>query len=241
MQKVHVIFRKDDLDPARAPGKVAVVLDVIFATSTIVTALREGARSVVPARDETQARHLSEACVPGEFVLAGEYHADTLPGFHPYNPLAMQASLLSGKDLIYATTNGTVALHGAMACKQVYAGSLLNAGALAGHLLAHHQTETLLLVCSGSRGTFSLEDFYGAGCIIGRMLENSGPERLALSDSAIAALHLYQGNAALDILMASKIGRRMALRDMSEDIRYAATMDACPIVPALRDGKVVRV
>ncbi|HEU0231139.1 MAG TPA: 2-phosphosulfolactate phosphatase [Burkholderiaceae bacterium] len=241
MQKVHVIFRKDDLDPALAPGKIAVVLDVIFATSTIVTALREGARSVVPARDEAQARELSQGFPPGEFVLAGEYHADTLPGFHPYNPLAMRSSVLSGKDLIYATTNGTVALHGAMACKQVYAGSLLNASALADHLLAHYTTETLLLVCSGSRGTFSLEDFYGAGCIVSRLLERSDPGRFALSDSAIAALRLCRENDALDILMASKVGRRMAARDMEDDIRYAATLDACPIVPALMDGKLVRV
>jgi 2-phosphosulfolactate phosphatase len=241
MQKVHVIFRKDDFDSARAPGKVAVVLDVIFATSTIVTALREGARSVMPAQDEAQARRLSEDCAPGEFVLAGEYHADTLPGFHPYNPLAMRASVLAGKDLIYATTNGTVALRGAMACKQVYAGSLLNASAMADHLLASHPTETVLLVCAGSRGTFSLEDFYGAGCIARNLLERGGPDRIALSDSAIAALRLCRESPALDVLMASKVGRRMALRDMGDDIRYAATLDACPIVPALIDGKVIRV
>ena len=54
--KVHVLGRKEDLDTVRVPGKVAIVLDVLFATSTIVTAVAHGALGVIPARDEAAAR-----------------------------------------------------------------------------------------------------------------------------------------------------------------------------------------
>src|SRR3546814_8540773 len=102
--------------------------------------------------DEEQARQFAYGRAEDEIVLAGEYHADTLSGFHPYNPLAMSASLVAGKDLIYATTNGTGALCAARVCKYVYAGALLNAQAVVDHLMQRFHDETILLVCSGTRG-----------------------------------------------------------------------------------------
>ena len=53
--KVHVLFRKEDLDHERLEGKVAIVLDVLFATSTIITALASGATEVIPTLDEAGA------------------------------------------------------------------------------------------------------------------------------------------------------------------------------------------
>lgn len=240
MQKIHVIARKEDLDPNKAPGKIAVVLDIVFATSTIVTALQEGARAVLPAGDETQARQLAAASLDGCHVLAGEYHADTLAGFQPYNPLAMRGLGLPGKDLIYSTTNGTVALRAAQACRRVYAGALLNASAVVQHLLQRFHEETILLVCAGSRGTFSLEDFFGAGCFVRLLREHAGPH-VALSDSAIAALRLFEQNDAVEILSSSRIGRRMIGRGMLADIRHSASQDNCPLVAELIDGRIVRV
>src|SRR3546814_16119707 len=84
---------------------------------------------------------------------------------------------------------------------------------------------------------FSLEDFYGAGYFARLLWERGGCERFALSDSAIAAMHLSRNNTALDILAASRVGQRMAGRGMQADIRHAATPDGCPIVAALTDGQ----
>src|SRR3546814_12291139 len=92
--------------------------------------------------------------------------------------------------------------------------------------------ETILLVCSGTRGMFSLEDFYGAGYFARLLWERGGCERFALSDSAIAAMHLSRNNTALDILAASKVGQRMAGRVLPADIRHAAPTDRCPPVAA---------
>ncbi|MBP6020014.1 MAG: 2-phosphosulfolactate phosphatase [Burkholderiaceae bacterium] len=239
MQKVNVILQKDELDSLRAPGKVAIVLDIIFATTTIVTALHQGARSVIPALDELQARQAAAGRDPASLVLAGEYHADTLSGFHPYNPLAMQTSVIGGKDLIYSTTNGTVALCNAQACNQVYVGALLNAQALTRHVLQHYPNETILLVCAGSRGAFSLEDFFGAGYFVQQLLKQGGDARITLSDPAIAALHLFERNSPLQTLLSSKVGQRLAGRGMLPDIHHCAQLDTHPIVPALIDGSIV--
>jgi len=240
MQKIHVIARKEDFDADRAAGKIAVVLDIIFATSTIVTALQHGARAVIPAGDETQARGLAASSADGRYVLAGEYHAETLAGFEPYNPLAMQGLNLDGRDLIYSTTNGTVALRAASACQRVYAGALLNAGAVARHVAQNFQEQTILLVCAGSRGTFSLEDHYGAGCFVRLLREYTGPGHVALTDTAIAALRLFEQNEAVETLSASRVGRRMLAKSMLPDIQHSAGIDTCPLVAELIDGRIVR-
>ena len=87
--RIHVLGKKEDLDAVRVPGKVAIVLDVLFATSTIVTAMAHGASSVTPALDEAAARAAGDLLPPGSFVLAGELYAETLPGFAPPSPLAL--------------------------------------------------------------------------------------------------------------------------------------------------------
>ncbi|OWT55648.1 2-phosphosulfolactate phosphatase [Candidimonas nitroreducens] len=240
MQKIHVIARKEDFDAAKAPGKIAVVLDIIFATSTIITALQRGARAVIPAADQAQALELATASRDGRYVLAGEYGAETLSGFQPYNPLAMLDLDLEGRDLIYSTTNGTVALRAASACQRVYAGCLLNASAVARHVAQNSHDQTILLLCSGSRGMYSLEDHYGAGCFVHLLREYAGAEHVALTDAAIAALRLFEQNEAVETLAASRIGRRMAAKSMLPDIQHSAGIDTCPFVAELVDGRVVR-
>src|SRR5438105_1543425 len=82
--KIHVLTRKEELDYVRVAGKVVVVLDILFATTTMVAALAHGALDVLPVLDEAAARAEGERCAAGCFVLAGELYAETLPGFaHP--------------------------------------------------------------------------------------------------------------------------------------------------------------
>ena len=92
----------------RVPGKVVVVLDIIFATTTMVTALAHGAKEIVPVLDEKAAR----ACA-GDFpgcVLSGELFAETLSGFAHPAPLALLAHGIEGKRVIFSTPKGTVAM-----------------------------------------------------------------------------------------------------------------------------------
>ena len=102
----------------------------------------------------------------GSFVLAGEYGAETLPGFANPTPLALLDLPLAGKALVYSTTNGTVAVHKAAGAARVYAAALCNGAAVVERVLARAEAETVLLVCSGSVDAFNLEDFYGAGHLV---------------------------------------------------------------------------
>ena len=157
--KVHVLTKKEELDTVRLPGKVVVVLDILFATTTMITALAHGAKEVVPVLDESAAHAESKQLPERSFVLAGELYAETLPGFAHPAPLSLLAHGVEGKSVIYSTTNGTVAMGLACSAARVYCGALLNARALVEHIVKHHPGETVLIVCSGSGNNFNFEDF----------------------------------------------------------------------------------
>src|SRR5262249_46106829 len=124
MAKIHVLLKKEELDSERLPGKVVVVLDVLFATSSIVAALAHGAVEVVPALNGEAALQEAARRPEGSYVLSGELNAVTLAGFSRPTPMSLLEQDLAGKTLIYSTTNGTVAVGKAREAGHVYAAAL---------------------------------------------------------------------------------------------------------------------
>ena len=218
----------------RVPGKVVVVLDILFATTTMVAALAHGAKEVIPVVDEAAALAQAEGLEKNSYVLSGELHAETLAGFAHPAPLSLLAHGVEGKTLIYSTTNGTVAMMQPARAARVYCGALLNARALAEHILARHPRETVLIVCSGSGNNFNLEDFYGAGYFVECFLEHVAD----LSDAAKAALALYRHAKAPEALLDCRVGRMMAARGLAREVEFACRRDAFPVVPALEQGRL---
>ena len=232
--KLHVLTKKEELDSVRVPGKVVVVLDILFATTTMVTALAHGAKEVVPVLDEAAARSAAKQFPENSFVLAGELYAETLPGFAHPAPLSLLEHGVVGKTLIYSTTNGTVAMMQPARAARVYCGALLNARALADHIVAQHPRETVLIVCSGSGNNFNFEDFYGAGYFVECLLQHVGD----LSDAAKAALALYRHAKAPAALLDCRVGRMMVARGLAREVEFACRRDIFAVVPALQDGRL---
>lgn len=235
--KIHVLTKKEELDGERLAGKVVVVLDILFATTTMVTALAHGAREVVPVAGEAAARALGERLPAAARVLSGELHAQTLPGFAQPTPLALIEHGVNGKTLVYSTTNGTVAMTQTRAAARTYCGALLNARALAEHIVARHPRDTVLIVCAGSGNNFNLEDFYGAGYLIERFADLLGANA-DLSDAARAARGLYHAAKSPDALLECRVGRLMAARGLKREVEFACRFDALPVVPVLADGRL---
>lgn len=235
--KVHVLTKKEELDSVRMPGKVVVVLDILFATTTMVTALAHGAVEVVPVPDEAAARAYGKGLDGNSFVLAGELYAETLPGFAHPAPLSLLEHGVEGKTVVYSTTNGTVALGLCSGASSVYCGALLNAGAIVERVLERHPRETVLIVCSGSGNNFNFEDFYGAGCFVERLAERLGPAA-DLSDAAKAARVLYRSSRVPEALLDCRVGRMMVGKGLAREVEFACREDAFPVVPVLEQGRV---
>lgn len=233
-RRVHVLMRKEDLDAERLPGKVVIVLDVLFATTTIAAALAAGATEVIPALDGDAAKAAANGRKEGSYVLSGELRAETIPGFHHPSPLALtRKAPLSGNTLIYATTNGTVAIAKSAGAAHVYAAALVNALAVVDRVRDRHPEETVLIVCSGSVQNFNLEDFYGAGHLA-RLFARDGD--VELSDAALAAIKLFDGTTPDECLRDSRVGRMMRDRGLDEEVAYAAQRDVLGVIPRLEQG-----
>jgi 2-phosphosulfolactate phosphatase len=231
MPTLHVLFKKEDLDPDRLRDKVVIVLDVLFATSTIVHAFGQGITCMWPARDADEARRIAaQLDAP---LLAGEYRSDSVPGFGPATPLALSECALHGSTLVYATTNGTVALSNAAGASHVYAGALLNGKALVSHVTRTHPDASILLMCSGTMDSFNLEDFYGAGHFTAHF-ERTG--NYTLTDAALAALLMYRSCDAGTALRASRVGHMTTAHGLQHEVDCAAQLDTLDIVPELSNG-----
>ena len=235
--KVHVLTKKEELDTVRVDGKVVVVLDILFATTTMVAALAHGATEVLPVPDEGAARKRGADFAEGACVLSGELMAETIAGFAHPAPLALLEHGVRGKTVLYCTTNGTVAMSRAAGAATVYCGALLNAGRLVEHILAEHPRDAVLVVCSGSANNFNLEDFCGAGAFVERFARQLG-EGADFSDAARAALGFYRHASLPQALLECRVGRMMQRRGLAREVEFAAREDAFPVVPLLRDGRL---
>jgi len=235
--RIHVLTRKEELDTVRVAGRVVVVLDILFATTTMVSALAHGAAAVIPVLDESAARERCGDFAEGSYVLSGELMAETIAGFAHPAPLALLEHGVHGKTVVYCTTNGTVAMSRAAGAATVYCGALLNAGRLVEHILAEHPRDSVLIVCSGSANNFNLEDFCGAGAFVERFVRHLG-EAADFSDAARAALGFYRHASLPRALLECRVGRMMQRRGLAREVEFAAREDAFPVVPVLREGRL---
>jgi 2-phosphosulfolactate phosphatase len=233
--KVHVLFRRQDIDMVKLEGKVAIVLDILFATTTMVTALGKGAAQLIPTLNEEDARAIASKLENDSYVLSGELFAEVIEGFASPMPLALVEHGVDAKTVVYATTNGTVALRDASSADHVFAGALLNAPAIVEHIAAKHAESTIVVICSGSMGNPNLEDMYGAGYFVDLIARVLGEQR-DFSDAAIAARALFRSEAAKSALMRCRVGKLMQERGHEHEVEYAAQLGVLDVVPKLVDG-----
>lgn len=223
--------------PDSLAGRIVIVIDVLRATSTIVTALANGARSIVPVPSVEAA--FAAGSDLERSMLGGERSGLRIERFDLGNsPLEYTPGVVAGKTIVLTTTNGTLALDASRRADEVVCGSMLNADAVARHVVAAGVSR-LLIVCAGTDGEFSLDDAVTAGAILDRILSRLSTAP-SLSDSATASLILYR-SAASSLFTAfaeSTHGRRLIELGLAEDVRYCATIDSHDIVPVLAGSSI---
>lgn len=238
--KVHVLTHKAEILSEKLDDKVVIVLDILFATSSIVAAMANGCNCVIPTPNSEQALEKSKNPGYTNFVLSGELNANTLPGFTHPTPMALLSTPIKDNGLIYCTTNGTVALHDSQNASSVYAGSLLNGQAIIERINKEHRGSTILIVCSGSQDKFNLEDFFGAGQLVSYLSNQVGFKDAQYSDSSIAAKHIYETGNGFELLKKSRVGQMMISRNLEHEIAYAAQENITNVIPKLSNDGLLR-
>ncbi len=244
--KIDVILTPRLLPP-HLEDAICVVIDILRATTTIVTALANGAREVRPCTTVAEARQRAKSGDNIPFLLGGERKGLPIPGFHLGNSPTeyLDAEKMAGKVIYFSTTNGTPALQRAFkgSARPVYLGALVNLSAVSAATIkaaAGNAIERILLVCAGRHGKPSLEDTYGAGLLVPRLqseLVKAGPPP-ELGDAATAAAEYAAMNREkpLAVLSTSEHGRYLESIGFAADLEYASQIDKYQVVPRF-DGK----
>jgi 2-phosphosulfolactate phosphatase len=168
MAFVHLL--PGSIPPGALRGGVAVVIDVLRASTMIVHALAAGCEAVIPCLEIDEARRVAEGLPRGSALLAGERHGVPIEGFDLGNsPGACTAELCRGKTLVFTTTNGTKAILASLDAELVLVGSFVNFAATAQRLL--HERRPVHLICAGTEGAVSYEDALLAGAFAGHFAD----------------------------------------------------------------------
>lgn len=215
-----------------------VVIDVLRASTVICTALANGAKSVIPFANPEAARAQRQQN-GASALLCGEREGVRIEGFDLGNsPAEYAPEVVRGKSLYYASTNGSVALSQAPASATTIVAGFVNLTAAAEAI--EQVGLTTLIVCSGREGGFSLEDAVCAGAVIARLWEVSDHVEPA-TDSAYAAQALwdrYKDNPSM-ALWQSDHGKFLISLGFGSDLATCAEIDSIPVVPTLREGRLV--
>lgn len=232
---------REEMSPEGLADATAVVIDTFLATTTLLTIFENGARRVLPVDSLEEASEVG-AGLPETPIYGGEQDALDIEGYD-CGPLPEEypPSLVSGRDVVFVTTNGTRALSGASTARELLVGCLRNAPAIAEYL-RRTDPEKLYIVCAGSGGRFTLEDFLGAAAILSR-LDISGQNAGArLNDAAQLALEMSERFDAdpLGMLRESRAGRWFTRNGREETMWFVGDVGASGLVPSVKDGRLLR-
>jgi len=224
---LHVHLAPEFVAAERFAGGVAVVIDVLRATTTMVHALAAGCHTIRPCRTVDEARRLA-AELPPPVLLAGERDGLPLPGFDLGNsPEKFTAERCRGATLVMSTTNGTRALLHAVAAEHVLVAGFVNLTAVCERL--RFVTCPVHVLCAGASGTVAQEDVLLAGAIVDRLAD----EGRTPNDSARLAWDSWrqQRDDVLAALRAGAGGVGLSSLGYDDDIRAASQVDRFGVVP----------
>lgn len=225
--KIDIISSVDYIKKEKVQDKTVVVIDMLRATSVIITALANGCHEVIPVIDVEEAKDIVNENRE-KYILGGERKALKIEGFDFSNsPLDYTKEVSFGKTLVITTTNGTKALNGALGGKDILVGALINAKAVAKKTI--ELNNDLVIINAGTYGEFSMDDFICGGYIIHCILKECNAE---LSDIAVAALNIYENNSDIaSLLCKTKHYSHLVDLGFLDDIEYCCRKDILYNVP----------
>lgn len=251
-QQIHVRFLPNLVTQDDIEGACVIMTDVLRASSTIVTALNNGAEMIVPRAEIDDSRDTAQS-LGKDSLIGGERDGTIVPGFQLGNsPREYSGETVKGRPIVLCTTNGTWALEFCRGAKQVLIGSLLNLGEIVKQAA---NFEKVTVVCAGTRRRISGEDCLFAGGVVSGLVggDHNEPKpspAVTINDEArMACLEWETINTCFrgDVLRSidardeavfehlktclGSIGLLRLGYDM--DIRYCSSVNLVPVVPEL--------
>ena len=226
MPLLDVCFTPELIPLYELSGRVVVVVDILRATSSMVTGLAHGIEKIIPVSTLAECQALAKQ----GYLTAAERDGKKADGFDLGNsPFSYMEAFVKGKTLAMTTTNGTHAIRLSAAADKVVVGAFLNLSRVAAYLTA--QQKDVLVVCAGWKGKFNLEDTLFAGALAHQLQETFAFE----NDATLASAHLYAvaQNDLLQFLSKASHVQRLQNLHITKDIAFCLQHDVYQVVPVL--------
>ena len=216
---------------------IVVIIDVLRATSTIATALHNGAKCVIPVDSVAKCIELGRQI---DGITAGERDGKIAEGLqHGNSPFEYPTDFIGGRTLVLTTTNGTKLLHMALdrGAGQIITGSFPNLSAVCDYLMS--QNLPVVLACAAWKDRVNIEDMLFAGAVINKVKNNF---YINCDSSQIAETVYLEAKKDLYEFMKAKNAshyQRLSGFGLEKDIRYCLTPDVAPVLPLYENGKLI--
>jgi 2-phosphosulfolactate phosphatase len=237
--KIDVYFSPAQVDEMQLRDKNVVVIDVLRASTTIVTALNNGAREIIPVGSIESAVKVSGNLFGDVVLRGGERNGKIITGFNLGNsPSEYTEEAVKGKSIIFCTTNGSSAMAKAKYAKRMAVGGFINVSLVADFI--RQAGEDFSIVCAGEKQLFCIEDTVCAGMLVKMLVEDS-PIAVDVNDAGAAAQVLYKtvSKNLLKMAKSSDHGKYLVEIGFESDLKACVSVDSIPVLPLLI-GNVIK-
>jgi 2-phosphosulfolactate phosphatase len=238
--KIDLLFTPSGTSELFFRDKVVVVIDVLRAGTSIITALNSGAREVIPVASVENAVKISGSLFGDVVLRCGEREGKIIPGFNLGNsPREYTPEAVHNKSLIFTSTNGSLAMVKAKFARQIVIASFVNLSVVVDHLVK--QNEDFIIMCAGQDHNFCLEDVVCGGMIIQEIEKRK--VKTKLTDSALATRIIGKSFARsiLKMMRESDHGRYLISIGYGEDLKVCSDIDTIPLLPVVSNGVIKRI
>lgn len=235
-KKIEVCFTPANYEYFRNDEAIVVVVDILRATSAIVTAFMNGVNRIIPVGTLEEAKkYKSEG-----FLVAAERDGIVRDfadfGNSPYN---FTKENVGGHEIVYSTTNGTNSIMMARNSYRVLIGAYLNLSALVNYI--QKEKRDLVILCAGWKNKFNLEDSLFAGALAAKLIETGQFETKC--DSTHASIDLWE-TARINLMnYIDKAAQRhrLAKNGLDDVLEYCHTEDLTSLIPVLKENYIVEI
>lgn len=239
--RLDVFFTPNQVRPADTTGRLVLIVDVLRASTTVATALGNGARTVIPVEGADEVITRSKEFARSQILLAGEQKMYPIAGFDIGNsPQAFTPEVVEGKTILITTTNGTRTLLGVQNARDIVIASYVNFSAvLALMKVAASSNTDIAIICAGEEGIFTLEDSACAGRFVKAIPKRAD---IQTNDAAAASVLIEKkyGDNIAKVFKESTHGQALDAAGFGDDLAAAAKVDAYPVVPIYQDRQITK-
>jgi len=239
--RLDVFFTPNQVKVPDTQGRLVIIVDVLRASTTVATALGNGAKTVIPLEGPDEVISRSKEFARSQTLLAGEQKMHPITGFDLGNsPQAFTPEVVEGKTILITTTNGTRALLGVQGARDIVIASYVNFTAVLAMMKVAASSDTdIAIICAGEEGSFTLEDAACAGRYVRAIPKRAA---LAVNDAAAASVLIEKkyGDNIAKVFKESTHGQALQSAGFGDDLAAAAEVDSYPVVPIWQDRQITK-